>query len=158
MMKRRLKISALLAATCVAALPRAVWAQAAEAPPAEVSKPTDSAGQEEHAAAEAGSTERPVAAKPAEEPAKTGATVAVDSPAPVGKAESHGGDRLPNAGYVPGYRNYVGVGLAPFIPRVGALPGGLTPSFGSRAPSDDWSFSFSGFMSASVRASINTRE
>src|SRR5258708_17327964 len=37
-------------------------------------------------------------------------------------------------------------------------PGGMTPSFGSSVPSDDWSFNFTGFMSASVRASMNTRQ
>jgi hypothetical protein len=156
MMIRRLKISALLASTCVAVLPRAVSAQAADAPPVETPKPADAAAQEEHAAAQAGS-EVPPGPKPVEQPAKPEAVVTVASPATEAKSSGHG-DRLPSAGYVPGYRTYVGVGAAPFIPRVGALPGGLTPSFGSSVPSDDWSFNFSGFMSASVRASINTRE
>jgi hypothetical protein len=155
MMKRRLKISALLAATCVAALPRVVLAQAAEAPPAEAPKPADAAKAEEPAAPAAAAAEKPTEAKPAVEAPKAEATVAVAAPA---AAPQPSGDRFPHAGYVPGYRSYVGVGMAPFIPRIGALPGGMTPSFGSSVPSDDWSFNFTGFMSASVRASINTRE
>jgi hypothetical protein len=38
------------------------------------------------------------------------------------------------------------------------MPGGMTPSFSADVPSDDWSFNFTGFMSASVRASMNTRD
>ena len=154
MMKRRLKISALLATTCVAALPRVVLAQAADAPPAEAPKPADTTAAETPAAPAADAVEKK-AAEPEPQPAK--ATVAVVAPAP--STESHAqADRLPNAGYVPGYRGYVGVGMAPFIPRLGALPGGMTPSFGAPVPSDEWSFNFTGFMSASVRASMNTRE
>jgi hypothetical protein len=157
MMKRRFKISALLATACVAALPRVVLAQAADAPPAEAPKPAEAAEAVTPAA-----TEAPEATasevKPAEPvPAKSETTLAVAAPVPAAAQAAHE-DRLPNAGYVPGYRGYVGVGMSPFVPRLGALPGGLTPSFGAPVPSDDWSFNFTGFMSASVRASINTRE
>ncbi len=153
MMKRRLMISALLASACVAALPRVVWAQAADAPPVEATRAA--AVADKPAAAEAVTSEK----KPGEaEPAKAEANVAVGMSAPAAaNAEGHR-DRLPNAGYVPGYRGYVGVGMAPFIPRVGALPGGMTPSYGAPVPRDDWSFNFTGFMSASVRASVNTRD
>lgn len=168
MMKRRFQFSALLATTCVAALPRLVLAQAADAPPAEAPPPADAAAPAAAPAAsaapvsEAESTpSEPKAAEPAPEPVKADAQVSVgggasgSSSAASTKASA---DRLPNAGYVPGYRGYVGVGMTPFIPRLGALPGGMTPSFGSSVPPDDWSFNFTGFMSASVRASINTRE
>ncbi len=157
MIKRRLKISALLATTCVAALPRVVMAQAGEAPPAETPQPADAAVEEEHAAAEADSARRP--AEPTGAPAKIEANEAVVPPPPKpAEPPATSGDRLRQAGYVPGYRGYVGTGSSPFIPRVGALPGGVTPSFGAPVPDDDWSFSFSGFMSASVRASMNTRD
>jgi len=157
MMKRRLKFSALLAATYVAALPRLVLAQAADAPPAEAPKPADAGKPDAPAAPEAATAEKPAGATPAEESAKADATVAATVPvAPAAPAGTHE-DRFPHAGYVPGYRTYVGVGMEPFIPRIGALPGGMTPSFGSAAPTDDWSFNFTGFMSASVRASMNTR-
>lgn len=158
MMKRRLKISALLATTCVAVLPRLALAQAADAPSAEAPTPAapaplDVGGSDGYGAAP------PEAKAPAAEPAEPEATVAVAATAPAPAASSDGHpDRLPNAGYVPGYRGYVGVGMAPFIPRIGALPGGMTPSYGAPVPSDDWSFNFTGFMSASVRASMNTRD
>ena len=155
MMKRRLKISALLASACVAVLPRLVLAQAADAPPAEAPKPADTNAADKPAASEATPTEAKAVA-PEPEPAKAEAKVAVSATTPAA-SEDHS-DRLPMAGYVPGYRGYVGVGMAPFIPRVGALPGGMTPSYGAPVPSDDWSFNFTGFMSASVRASMNTRE
>lgn len=165
MMKRRLKISALLASTCVAVLPRLALAQAAEAPPAEApAQPDAGATEEEHAAAEAGAAERPVEPKEAAGPAKTEGSVEAgkaeaSTESLVSPAAQKPTELPPTApGYIPGYRTYVGVGSSPFIPRVGALPGGMTPSFGSQVPSDDWSFSFSGFMSASVRASMNTRE
>jgi len=157
MMKRRFQFSALLATTCVAALPRVVLAQEADAPPAEAPAPAADVAAEKPAAPEAppaAAPSEPKAAEPA--PAKAEAAVSVDKAAvaPAGGGE----DRLPNAGYVPGYRGYVGVGMTPFIPRLGALPGGMTPAFGSPTPPDDWSFNFTGFMSASVRASMNTRE
>lgn len=158
MMKRRLEISALLVTTCLAALPRVVLAQAAEAPPAETPQPAGAAVADEHAA-EADAAPPP--AEPTGASAAIGANAAVVPPAakpPRTAAAARGGDRLPRAGYVPGYRGYVGTGSSPFIPRVGALPGGMTPSFGAPVPEDDWSFSFSGFTSASVRASVNTRE
>jgi hypothetical protein len=157
MMKRRLRISALLATTCVAALPRVVMAQGADEPPAETPQPADAATEEEHAAAEADAAERP--AEPTGGPAKVEANVAVAPPPAVEAAPPKtNSERFARPGYVPGYRGYVGTGSSPFIPRVGALPGGMTPSFGAPVPDDDWSFSFSGFMSASVRASTNSRE
>lgn len=162
MMKRRLKISALLASTCVAVLPRLAFGQAADAPPAEVNQPTDTAAAAEEHAAATSESEKPAEPKPADEPKAEGkaATAETKAEANVAVPAVATGEDLPpqSPGYIPGYRTYVGVGSSPFIPRAGAMPGGLTPAFGSQAPSDDWSFSFSGFMSASVRASMNTRE
>lgn len=163
MMKRRLKFSALLATTCVAVFPRVVLAQGADAPPAEAPKPADAPAADAPAAPPA--AEQPSETKaeepkaepapaPAPEAPKAEAQASVSASAPAVEAPS---DSLPTPGYLPGYKGYVGVGTTPFIPRYGALPGGMTPSFGSPAPSDDWSFNFTGFMSASVRASLNSR-
>src|SRR5690349_6385329 len=148
MIKRRFQFSALLATTWVAALPRLVLAQAADAPPAEAPPPADAAAPAAAPPRNAPPIEpeaetapsEPKAAEPAPEPAKADAQVSVAASAPAAGASGGGqADRLPNAGYVPGYRGYVGVGMTPFIPRLGALPGGMTPSFGSPTPPDDWS-------------------
>lgn len=50
------------------------------------------------------------------------------------------------------------LGLSPAAPRVGALPGGTTPSYG-QPPKDegDWRFDFHGFLTAPVSAGINER-
>jgi len=66
-------------------------------------------------------------------------------------------DELDPAGYVPGYRRYEGLGLSPYAPRQGAYPGGMTPAFNAPAPTDDFTFTFSGYMSATLQASINHR-
>ena len=61
-------------------------------------------------------------------------------------------------GYIPGNRRGMAVGLSPFAPETGALPGGMTVPFSAPSPSDDWNFKFWGFMSASLRASRGTRD
>jgi hypothetical protein len=66
-------------------------------------------------------------------------------------------DQLPNAGYVPGYRTYQGLSLGPSVPRVGALPGGLTPGFGAPTPLTQWTFRWSGFLNDSFQSSIGQR-
>jgi hypothetical protein len=66
-------------------------------------------------------------------------------------------DELPNAGYVPGYRTYQGLSLGPSVPRVGALPGGLTAGFGAPTPLTQWSFRWSGFLNDSFQSSIGRR-
>jgi len=50
------------------------------------------------------------------------------------------------------------LGLAPGTPQVGALPGGLTPSYGEK-PADEreWRFDFHGFFTMPLRAGFNTR-
>jgi hypothetical protein len=73
------------------------------------------------------------------------------SPAPLRK------DELPNAGYVPGYRDYKGLALSPFAPRVGALPG-ITPGYAAPMPLGQWTFRFSGFLSASLQSGIGQRQ
>ncbi len=158
MMKRRFKFSALLAATCIAAVPHVALATAADTTPAEAPPPADVAAEAPAAdVAAAPSEPKPAEPAAAPEPARAEVAARVATPPEVAVPSTHE-DSLPRAGYVPGYRGYVGVGMTPFIPRLGALPGGMTPAFGSAVPSDDWSFNFTGFMSASVRASMNTRE
>jgi hypothetical protein len=67
-------------------------------------------------------------------------------------------DDMDAAGYVPGYRHYSGLGLSPYTPVVPGLPGGMTPGFAAPMPTEDWTFSYSGFMSASLEFSIAERE
>lgn len=68
-------------------------------------------------------------------------------------------DDLLNPGYVPGYKPYSGLGMSPYSPRVGGMPGGTTSSFGAQTPSsEDPLFTYSGYMSASLQVSTNTRE
>lgn len=67
-------------------------------------------------------------------------------------------DQLPNAGYIPGYKPYSGLGMSPYIPRVPGFPGGMTPSFSAPTPTEDWTFSYSGYMSMSLQVSVAERE
>lgn len=67
-------------------------------------------------------------------------------------------DELDEPGYLPGYRPYMGLGTSPYAPRLGALPGGITPSFGAPMPSDAWVFTWKGYMSASLQVSIEERD
>ena len=66
-------------------------------------------------------------------------------------------DQLLAPGYVPGYRAYQGLSLSPYSPRVGGLPGGMTPAFAAPMPPGAWTFRFSGFMSATLQASTGRR-
>jgi hypothetical protein len=92
-------------------------------------------------------------------PAKVapGTPTAAPAPAAPPKRPLLKSDRLERAGYVPGYRNYEGLSLSPYAPRVPGLPGGMTPSFGAPAPTDDWTFTFGGYMSATLQFSLNKR-
>jgi hypothetical protein len=66
-------------------------------------------------------------------------------------------DELAAPGYVPGYRLYQGLSLGPSVPRVGALPGGVTPGFGAPMPPSQWTFRFSGFLNDTFQSSIGHR-
>src|SRR5262249_4941180 len=61
-------------------------------------------------------------------------------------------------GYLPGNRRAMGLGLSPYAPQVPGLPAGLTVPFSAPAPSDDWSFNFWGYMSASLRVGKGSRD
>jgi hypothetical protein len=67
-------------------------------------------------------------------------------------------DENPAAGYLPGYRRAIGLGLAPSAPIGPALPGMMTVPFSAPDEESDWQFNFKGYMSASFRASQNSRE
>jgi hypothetical protein len=66
-------------------------------------------------------------------------------------------DEIEAPGYLPGYRTHQSLGLSPYAPRMGSQPGGMTPSFGAPTPGDDWLFTWSGFMSASLQISWDER-
>jgi hypothetical protein len=66
-------------------------------------------------------------------------------------------DVLHNAGYLPGYRTFQGFSQAPSAPRVGSLPGNITPSYGAPMPPSQWTFKFSGFLNDSFQSSIGHR-
>lgn len=67
-------------------------------------------------------------------------------------------DEIETPGYLPGYRRHQSLGMSPYAPRTAAAPGGVTPSFGAPSPLDDWLFTWSGFMSASLQISLDQRE
>ncbi|HVX97994.1 MAG TPA: hypothetical protein VHK47_23970 [Polyangia bacterium] len=61
------------------------------------------------------------------------------------------------AGYIPGYRQGISLGLSPYAPLTPALPGGLTVPFAAPTVGDDWVFNFWGYMSAALRVGEGTR-
>lgn len=61
------------------------------------------------------------------------------------------------AGYIPGYKRGLNLSLDPQNPRAPATPGGLTIPYHAPAEDDDWEFKYTGFASASLRASSGRR-
>ena len=133
--------------------PGIVWA--ADAPPAPAA-PAPPAPPP--AAPPAPATDAPVVTPavptPAAPPAPAPAPAA--SP-PAAHDDTLKSDVLHNAGYVPGYRTFQGFSQAPSAPRVGSLPGNLTPSYGAPMPPSQWTFKFSGFLNDSFQSSIGHR-
>jgi hypothetical protein len=62
------------------------------------------------------------------------------------------------AGYLPGHRRALGLGLSPYAPQAPGLPAGMTVPFSAPSPSDDWTFNFWGYMSASLRVGRGSRD
>lgn len=62
-----------------------------------------------------------------------------------------------NPGYVPGYGSFRQLGLSPWTPRYGAMPGGVTAPSGSDTWDEDWTFSFHGYLESTVRAGFGSR-
>src|SRR5690606_19859099 len=62
------------------------------------------------------------------------------------------------SGYVPGYRDRLGIGLSPLAPQLGAIaPASITPSPGAEDPSGGYKFAFHGYLQAGLRAGIGSR-
>jgi hypothetical protein len=80
----------------------------------------------------------------------------VTVPAPTGTDELKS-DEVANPGYLPGYRRFQGFTQAPNAPRVGSLPGNVTPGFGAPISSPPWTFKWSGFLNDSFQSSIGRR-
>ncbi len=66
-------------------------------------------------------------------------------------------DELPDPGYVPGYRTYQGLSLGPAVPRVGALPGGVTAGYSAPMPLTQWTFRLGGSLNDSFQSSLGHR-
>jgi hypothetical protein len=66
-------------------------------------------------------------------------------------------DEVRDPGYLPGYRQTSSLGLSPYAPQVGGLPGGVTPAYGAPMPPNDWTFQFTGFMNMTGQFGINQR-
>jgi hypothetical protein len=99
----------------------------------------------------------PPAPAPAEPPkAEETQPEAAASPPPVATLEVR--DDLKEPGYLPGYRDNFAIGMAPYVPRLGALPGGVTPGFAAPMPSGDWSFRYAGFMTMTLLVGFNDRD
>jgi hypothetical protein len=82
-----------------------------------------------------------------------------EQPAEAAAAQPEPEDEKETPGYLPGYRRTPSVSLSPHAPqRYSALPGALTPSFGSRVPDRAWRFDFHGYLQGGVRGSIGQRE
>jgi hypothetical protein len=62
-----------------------------------------------------------------------------------------------NPGYVPGSGGYRQLGLSPWTPRYGAMPGGITAPSGSDTWDEDWTFSFHGYLESTLRAGWGQR-
>ena len=161
-LKRRVHCAALLVGACVAGValtPRAALAADAGAQPA---APDSSADDDNAKPAEAKSESKPAADDDKdddEKGAKAAEPAVADTKTPLPEAAAEPvTDDLDPAGYVPGYRKSMGLGIAPWVPRVPSSPGGFTPSFAAPSPTSDWNFNFTGYMSASLRTSWNQRQ
>jgi hypothetical protein len=98
-------------------------------------------------------TSVPELAGPAGPPAPTPAP-----PADVGTAAAPSlADAIANPGYVPGYRTYQGLSLGPSVPRVGALPGGVTAGYSAPMPLTQWTFRLGGSLNDSFQSSLGHR-
>jgi len=74
-------------------------------------------------------------------------------------AKPEGKNLDPNlqAGYIPGFRQGLSLGLSPYAPLTPALPAGLTVPFSAPSLGDDWTFNFWGYMSAALRVGQGER-
>ena len=150
----RLQVSALLVGACVVFAPRGSYA--ADAAP-EAAAADDSSSDDKKEPTTAGADVTPKADASAAVEASATPVANTDAPVPAAKGNAVKDDLDP-AGYVPGYRKSMGLGLAPWVPQVGSVPGGFTPSFAAPSPTSDWNFNFTGYMSAALRTSFSDRK
>jgi hypothetical protein len=68
-------------------------------------------------------------------------------------------DESDRPAYVPGYRDVPSVGLSQYAPQhTSALPGAVTPAYGSPVSTEGWRFDFSGYLQQPVVMSVGKRE
>ena len=126
--------------------------EAAPAAPAEPAPPAETPKTD--APADADTTDddtpeaEPIPGVPASEQA-----VAQEKPAVPAEPK----DELARPGYIPGYRRYPSVGLAPHVPSAPPQFGGTTAPYGAPAPADTWNFNYSGFFAAGMRTVVRQR-
>jgi hypothetical protein len=155
---RRVHTAAVLAFACLAFVPRVARAQPAPAP-------ADNASADD-AETKPADSNKPADAKPEGETKPEDTKPTPDAAAPVADTKTPVPpepttavkDEMDAAGYIPGYRKSMGLGVAPWVPRVGSVPGGFTPSFAAPSTSSDWNFNFTGYMSAALRTSFSDRK
>ncbi len=92
----------------------------------------------------------PVYQQPAPEASEDGAEEDEEEP-----LES--GDSIRYSGYLPGYSQYFEFGGDPAAPAVGGLPGPTTAGYGAPMPPNEWTFTFSGFLTVSSQLSLDHR-
>jgi hypothetical protein len=96
---------------------------------------------------------------PAEGPQSTPLAAPPGAPVPGSEVPNAGAARdvLSRPAYIPGYRLDRTLGLSPNVPRVGGLPGGMTPGYAAPMPATQWTFRWTGFLTASLQTSSNQR-
>jgi hypothetical protein len=99
----------------------------------------------------------PQAAPPPQQPPPPGTAPLEPATPPPPEPERLTKDEVRDPGYLPGYRAIPSLGVSPWSPAVGGLPGGITPSYGAPIPPNDWTFQFSGFMNVSAQFGISER-
>jgi hypothetical protein len=82
-----------------------------------------------------------------------------DASAPSSELPAEPPPAAPPKGYIPGSRRSIGLGLSPHAPDGPSLPGGATIPFSApEVDPRDFTFKFSGYMSAALRLSAGHRD
>lgn len=136
--------------------PERVAPPAETAPPVEPSQP---AAEPEPPAEARDTTPRPAAAAP-ERSGEADATVQA-SPSGTASADvevaTRNIDAVDYPGYVPGYRRHTSLGVPTYVPHTPSPFSGVAAPYASRTPPDVWTFTYSGFFAAGVKASLRDR-
>jgi hypothetical protein len=175
-------LSALAAMGPLVLAPRQAWAQdsglapemtqqaparaeppAEAAPPAETAppaEPPEAATPDPEPPAEArDTTPRPAEAAPESKTlpdpgASAKASTSVEASAEVATRKI---DAIDYPGYVPGYRRHTSLGMPTYVPHTPSPFSGVATPYASRTPPDVWTFTYSGFFAAGVKASFRDR-